>query len=111
MLQYIQAVALLPMAFAARIRRIERRTIARLRDAGANLGERAILLEEGGPVTQFVYRRLATAGVLISAKNDRYYLDEAAYDAFRGRRRQRALVLIGALLVILLVMFLRGVFS
>lgn len=94
-----------------RLRRIERRTIARLRDAGANLAERGILLEPGGSIVAFVYRRLSRAGVLVSAGNDRYYLDEAAYDAFRARRRRRALIVLGAIVVILLVMYMRGVFS
>jgi hypothetical protein len=109
MLQVFRAFAFVPAVLAARLRRIERRTIARLKDAGANLAERGILLEEGGPLTQFVYRRLAAAGVLIPAGNDRYYLDEAAYDAFRGRRRRRALIVLGVLLVVLLMLFMRGV--
>ena len=80
-----------------RARQVERRTIARLTDAGANRLDRAILLEHDGPVTRFVHQRLERAGVLRPAANDRYYWDEPAYREFVGRRRRRALIVVGLL--------------
>jgi len=99
------------MMLALRTRRAERRTIARLTEAGANTAERAILLEEGGKVSAFVYKRLGRAGALVPAGNDRYYLNQAAYDAFRGRRRTRGLIVLAALLGIIAVLYFSGVIT
>ena len=107
----ISLLALVPLIFAGRMRRVERRTLARLRDAGATLPERAILLEPGGPVTDFVHERLARAHVLRAAGNDRYYLDVAAYDGFIGRRRRRALMVLAGILGILALMYFGGLAS
>jgi hypothetical protein len=111
MLPLLRIVALLPMMVAARMRRIERRTIARLTDAGANTAERAILLEHGGAVSNFVYRRLTSAGALVATGNDRYYLSRPGYQTFRGRRRKRALVVLTALAAIVAAMYFLGAFS
>jgi hypothetical protein len=111
MLPLLRALAFVPMVLAARMRRIERRTIARLTDAGANTVERAILLEQGGPVSNFVYKRLTTAGVLVFSGNDRYYLNQPAYDAFRTRRRRRAMVVLVVLAVISVLAYMSGVIS
>jgi hypothetical protein len=99
------------MFAALRVRRVERLTIQRFRDAGANTAERAILLEAGmwfGPV---VYRRLERAGVLRRAANDRYYLEQPAYEAFRRRRRIRGLVVLTILLTGIAIVYLLGGFA
>ena len=111
MLLVLRVRAFLPFA-AAGLRRIERKTIARLNDAGANTAERAILLEErGGSVSNLVYRRLTTTGALVYAGNDRYYLNQRAYDTFCRRRRRRAIVVLAALAVMVMAMYSLGVFS
>jgi hypothetical protein len=106
----LQVVAFVPMALGARLRQIERRLIRRLHDAGAQTTERAIVLEAGGALARFVYQRLEGAGALQPAGHDRYYLDEAAYGRFRGRRRKRALLVLGLALLAVLMVFLRGDF-
>jgi hypothetical protein len=107
----IQAAPFLPLVIAARLRGIERKAIARLTDAGANTAERAIQLEPGGRLQQFVYYRLKRAGALQNAAADRYYFDQAGYDALRGSRRTRALAVIALLLIGLAVGYYRGVFA
>ena len=107
----LHGLAFVPMALAGRMRRIERRTIARLSDAGANTAERAILLEGDGKLRQFVHARLERAGALIGAGNDRYYLSRPAYDTFRGRRRLRAAVVVLAVAIVGVTMYFRGEFS
>ena len=70
---WLRALSFITLALVARVRQVERRTIARLTDAGANRMDRAILLERNGPVAQFVHDRLERAGVLKPAANHRYY--------------------------------------
>jgi hypothetical protein len=99
------------MVLAARMRGIERRTITRLTDAGANIEERAILLQQGGAVSGFVYQRLLDAKVLVFAGKDRYYLNQRAYEAFRGRRRRRAIILVVSMVVVVALLYFLGVIS
>jgi hypothetical protein len=110
MVPTLRLLALIPLVLAGSMRRVERRTITRLKDAGANVPERAILIENHGMVARFVHERLKAAGALKRAANDRYYWNEAAYAVFNRRRRQRAAVVFGALAVALTVMYFRGVF-
>jgi hypothetical protein len=108
MLPLLRMLAFIPMVLGLRLRRIERRTMERLQAAGATTGERAILLENGGAASGFVYRRLANAHAIVPVGNDRYYLDERGYRAFRGRRRRRAIIVVALLLIIIAVLYLRG---
>lgn len=101
----------MPLALAAQLRRVERRTLARLTDAAADDPERAILLESGGIVHTFVYARLTRAGALVFAGNDRYYLNAPGYERFCRRRRRRALIGAGLIIILLGVVYLRGDFS
>jgi hypothetical protein len=109
--EYLRALALVPLVVAAGMRRIERRTIVRVTDAGANAPERAVLLQQTGMLGGFVHRRLMRSGVLTAAGNDRYYFSAAAYAAFCRRRRRRALVVGTILLAGLAVAYYRGDFS
>jgi hypothetical protein len=111
MLQWLHALSFVPLAVAARLRRIERHTIARLHDAGANAATRGILLDRTGRLNAFVFRRLHRAGAIQDAGNDRYYLDARAYETFRARRRRRALVVMVALLLLVAGLFLGGTLS
>ena len=96
---WLRALTLVPLALAARLGKVERRTIARVTEAGATTAERAVLLESAGKLGDFVYRRLQRSGVLHAAGNDRYYFSPAAYEAYRRRRRKRALLVITIVLV------------
>jgi len=107
----LQYVAFVPLALAAAVRRSERRTIARLHEAGANTAERAILLDTRRPLSGFTHRRLERAGVLQPAGNDRYYLSDAAYETFSTRRRTRAMVVLTLLLIGIAILYFRGDFS
>jgi hypothetical protein len=110
-MHFLRVLAFLPLLVAARLRQIERRTIARVTEAGADTAERAVLLEDTGQLGAFVQRRLERAGALIAAGNDRYYFDRAAYAAFRGRRRKRALVVITVLVIGLIAFYFRRDYS
>jgi hypothetical protein len=111
MLLLLRVLAFVPMVLAARMRHTERRTITRLTDAGANIEERAILLEQEGPVSDFVYKRLLNAGALVFAGKDRYYLNQRAYEAFRSRRRQRAMIVLASVVIIVALLYFFGVIS
>jgi hypothetical protein len=110
MLPLLRALALVPLALAGRLRRIERRAIDRFHAAGANNAERAVLLEDGGALTAFVHRRLADARAIVPAGNDRYYLNQDAYDLWCRRRRRRATVALAIALIISVVLYFRGGF-
>ena len=111
MLALTRLLMFVPLALAARIRRIERRTLARLRDAGADTAEWAILLARGGRLDAWVQRRLGRAGALVGVENDRYYLNPAAYDGFCRRRRQRALAVAGVVAGIGVWLYFKGALS
>ena len=104
----LRILAFVPMLLAARLRRIEQRTVSRATAAGATTAERAVLLQPSGQLGEFVHGRLLRNGVLLEAGNDRYYFSPAAYDAFRARRRKRALWIIVALLISIAILILRG---
>lgn len=108
MVSLLRILTFVPMVLAARLRRIERRAVDRLQAAGATTDERAILLENGGALTGFVYRRLNDARVLVRLGNDRYYLNDTAYQQFCGRRRKRAVMVVTLLVIIITVLYLRG---
>ena len=105
---WLRALAFIPLALAATIRRIEQRALTRLRDAGANTAERAILMDRKGLVASFVHRRLERAGVLQAVANDRYYVNERAYGTFRRRRRRRAVILLTIVVGTVAVTYLGG---
>jgi hypothetical protein len=107
----LQYMAFVPLAFVAALRRSERRVIARLLDAGANTAERAILLDTQRPLSGFTRQRLERAEVLRPAGNDRYYLNVGGYEAFRARRRKRAMVMAALLLIGVAILYFRGDFS
>ena len=108
---YLQVVALLPMAVAAKIRRLERSVVRHATDARADTAARAIVLEARGKLGDMVHARLQRSGVLVSAGNDRYYFDAAAYAAFRRRRRTRAMIVLSVVAVVGAILYLRGTFS
>jgi hypothetical protein len=105
---WLRALSFIPLALAARVRQVERRTIARLTDAGASRMDRAILLEREGPVAGFVHHRLVRAGVLKGAANDRYYWDELAYRELIRRRHRRAMIVGGSLVLMTTMIYLAG---
>jgi hypothetical protein len=111
MLQVLHALSFIPLALAARMRRVERRTISGLVDQQATAPERSVRVEPAGRLGRFVHARLERAGVLVAAGNGRYYVRDEAYRAFRVRRRRRALAVITLLLGAVTVLYWRGAFS
>jgi hypothetical protein len=104
----LQVLAFLPLALAARLRRLERRVVRRAKAEQATTPERAMPLAHAGKLGDFVNGRLQRAGVLVPAGNDRYYFEATAYAAFRGRRRKRAAIAIALLLIGVALLYLRG---
>jgi hypothetical protein len=110
MFHWLRLIVIAPMAFAAVIRRLERKTIQRLTDAGANTAERGILLEEGR-LARLVQGRLERGGALQNVGNDRYYLRMDAYERYRGRRRLRAWIIVAILLLAVATVYFSGGFA
>ena len=110
MSDWLPPLVIAPIAFAAVVRRLERRTIQRLTDAGANTAERGILLEDGR-LARLVHGRLQRAGALQAVGNDRYYLLMDAYERFRGRRRVRAWIIVTFLLLAVATVYFSGGFA
>jgi hypothetical protein len=60
----------------------------------------------GRPLSGFAHDRLERAGVLEPAGHDRYYLNEARYKVYRGRRRTRATVVLALLVIGIFILYL-----
>jgi hypothetical protein len=83
----------------------ERRLVGRLRAVRAVSDASAQPLEVGA-LDGRVLRRLQAAGVVREARGQRWFLDEAAYEAYRQARRLRmALVLAGVVVLLVLGLF------
>ena len=87
------------MVFVLSLRRAERRLVERLQGAGAAGPEKAVNLDDLGWQQRVMLRRLVWARAMMPAA-DKYYLDPAGYSAFRRRRRIRAGILLGGVLVL-----------
>lgn len=86
-------------AAAAAIKRAERRLVEHLRDAGAVNPSSASPIPDQNWIGRSVVRRMVKAGALREAGSG-VYLDEAAYDAFRARRRRNTIIAVGTAAVI-----------
>lgn len=75
--------ALVLLVLAWRIRQ----TISRFRDAGITAPEHARSLSDLGIRRGRAIRLLERRGVLVEVEEQRYYLDAAAYERWRKRRR------------------------
>lgn len=84
-------------------RRAEKRLVETLRNQGATSAGAAVPLAASGRSARAL-RRLAAARVLHSIKSsgtETWWLDETAWDQFRGERRSRALLIVLAVLVVI----------
>lgn len=84
--------ALVLLVLAWRIRQ----AVSRFREAGATAPEHARSLSELGICNGKSIKLLRRRGVLVDAGSERYYLDEAAYERWRKRRR----IILAVMLVI-----------
>lgn len=83
-------------------RRAERRLIETLKEQNATGRDAAVPLAVSGRSARAL-RRLAAARVVIAVKtggSETWWLDETAYERFRGDRRSRGLLVVLALLVV-----------
>ena len=83
----------------------DRRIIRRLQGAGASDTASAVPLSLGWPMSRFRLRRLRTAGAVVSAAPDRFYLDAAGYRNYRRMRRRRALTVLSIALPLIAALF------
>lgn len=90
----MSAATIVPIA----IRRAERRIIDRLRDSGATSYTTAQPLSDLRLFEEQRLRRLLSAGAIREAESGRYFLDEAALDAYSQQRRKRVLFVVGGAL-------------
>jgi hypothetical protein len=109
--QWLQALGMVPLVLASRIRQIERRMVRQLVAAGAVSAHRALAIAGDGRLERFVRSRLERAGAIAHSGGGRYYVVEHAYGAFRRRRRTRAWLVLAIMLVAVGVLLARGVFS
>jgi hypothetical protein len=83
----------LNMSAAAVIAMRRRRLVRRFREAGATSPEHAVPLEAIGERHNWIFDRMAQAGVFLRVSDGRYYMVEAAASDYRHRCRVRALVM------------------
>jgi hypothetical protein len=95
------AAALFLAAFA--LRYSEARVVRLLRDR--------IPFERLNPLGRLVLRRLVRVGAATLVDQGNYAFIPDGYASFRRRRRVRALLVMGLLLIVLLVLWQRGVFG
>jgi hypothetical protein len=77
------------------------RLIRRLQEAGATSAATAQPVP-GRRLTAYWRRRFVAAGVLLSIDGERFWVDDARWQAFRRRRRHRALAVCLTLVALLL---------
>jgi hypothetical protein len=86
----------------------EHRVVRGLRNAGATAPGAARSLPATRSIDGRALERLVGAGVVREQGAGRYYLDDAAYRAYRGERRKRVLIVLGLGLFVVLVLSLSG---
>lgn len=87
----------------------ERRVVRALRNAGAERSDAAQPLDASRPIDRRALARLAAAGAVRENGPERYWLDSAAYGAYRARRRRTAFVAIGIVLAAMALLAALGV--
>jgi hypothetical protein len=96
------------MLLAVALRGTERRVVRGLESKAATAPDRAVALLGLGPLGRLILRRLVAVGAVKAMAEEKYYLEREDYTLFRRRRRMRALVILGVLLVVIGVMWWRG---
>jgi hypothetical protein len=93
-------------AAAAILIRRERELVDAFRAAGATSPSRAVSLGDLNLERTVAFRRLQRRAVLRATESGLFYLDEPSWNALSDIRRQVAIVMIVAVLVVLLVTLL-----
>jgi hypothetical protein len=107
-LSLLEAAGPVLMALAMALVLTRRKLVRQFTEAAAVSSHRAMALSATNPLTRFWLARLQRSGVLRATSGGRLWLDQPAWDAHRQSRRRRALTVLGAVLVLLLVLFATG---
>ena len=101
------------MSAAAVIAIRRKRLVHAFREAGATEASRAVTLEQLGQRRSWIFDQMAGHGVFLAVAggSDRYFMNEAAAEAFLAARRRRALIIAGVLLLAFLLMWLLGLMN
>ncbi len=94
---YAQILSPLVGAVAAALIATDRRLVRKLRSGGATTAERAAPIVVRSPLTRLRLTRLINVGV-IRLEGSRFYLDLDGWQAWRAKRRRRALWLLAGTL-------------
>ena len=100
----LQIIGALVPILAAVLLKTDRRIVRRLLDVGATSPQRAVMLRVPGPIGLMRLRRLTGAGAIVETAPGYYFLAEPEWDAYRTRRRLRALAIVA--IVVPAVLFL-----
>ncbi|HSU12851.1 hypothetical protein [Longimicrobium sp.] len=87
----------------------EHNVVRTLRRAGAVTPDAARPLMDLRRLEQRAAERLLAPGVLREAAPGRYWLDENAYGVYRGERRHRAMLVIIAMGIVILLLVILGI--
>lgn len=102
----LPGVSAFPIALAAIIVRTDKRLIEQLTEAGANREDVAVPIAAGNRLRRKRLARLVSAGAIRRhPSDDRFYLDEAGWEAFRQGRRRRVLIALGIALIAVVVVW------
>jgi len=99
------------MSAAAVIAMRRKRLIRRFREAGATDPTHAVSLESVRVRRSWIFNQMENAGVFLPTSDGRYYMDEEAAAEFLHRKRMRALIGSGILLLIFLTLWACGLFG
>jgi hypothetical protein len=97
---------------AAAVIVIRRKQLVRgFREAGAVDREHAASLEQLCQRRSWIFDQMVRHGVFIETDPGQFFMDEQAAEEFLSERRTRALIVGGALLLILVVIWILGLLS
>ena len=99
------------MSAGAAIAIRRKRLVRRFREVGATDQDHAITLESVGERPSWIFDQMVLHGVFLAASGGRYYLDDQAATKFLLAKRIRAMVIAGVLLLLLVVLWVFGVFK
>jgi hypothetical protein len=83
----------------------ERRIIRGLHRAAAASPASAVPVRTWSPIARFRLARLRSAGAVVAADGDRFYLEPEGYARYRRARRRRALTVLAVALPLILLLW------
>lgn len=94
------------MSAAAVIVRRRKRLVRRFREAGAVDAAHAVTLRQAGVQRSWIFEQMIEHGAFIATEDGRYFLNEAAAQAFMAARRKQALIVGGILSLVFVLIWL-----